>query len=195
MLLENKLTAKEIERIIGLYPSSRVLKQLCYISNDDILKVCSAYDSMTIGGTKLKDWKLTRDRFEIRIEMIKDAYSYNIDLITGNVTNACQNRILATGSNANVVQFLFHNNYALPVYLGIGHWANRKLPFELNLATPDPGLLSKILDEIFAKDKQKIFDWKADKELHGVNLNDINVYNDTLERLCKEHNLDLNKFL
>lgn len=172
----------------------QVLKQLQFMSTEELYKVCSAYDSMTIGGTKAKDWVVTRDRLQADIKIPKDKYLYTVDFITGEVSNACNGRLLKTGSNGNVFEFYRENNIAYPLYNGIGHWANGKLPFEVGLAIPDRRLLNDCLMAAFFKDLQRINDWIADKELRGINLHDLATYNQTIEDLCAEHKLDINSF-
>lgn len=197
---ENKLTLNEVDRIFALYqkdPNSEQLKleQLQHITTDDIFKVCSAYDSEPLCRCKKSDWKISRGNIQIDIRLPKDGIAYHIDLTNGNVFTSENGRLLGTGCNASVIHFFLQKNYAIPVYFGIGHWANRKFPFDLGIAIPDTQLLNKLLSEIFNQDTQEINDWYTDKLFRGVNLNKLGSYNNTIQDLCIEHKLDINKLL
>jgi hypothetical protein len=197
---QNKLTLAEVNRIFALYSTDPnieklELEQLQYITTDDIYEVCSAYESLPISRTEESDWNITRGNTQIDIKLHKDHFAYHIDLYNGNVFTSENGRLLGTGCNASVVQVFLLKKYAIPIYFGVGHWGHRRLPFELGIAVPKPRLLNKVLNVIYNRDIQQINDWYADKLFLGIDLQTVKVYNDTIDQLCAEHKININKLL
>lgn len=170
------------------------LEQIQYISTDDIFKVCSAYDALPLTRSEKSKWEISRGQTQIDIKS-GSGFAYHIDLPSGDVFTTEGGRTLKMGCNASVIQFYMLNSYAFPVYLGMGHWANKKSPFTLGLSVPTFTVMNKLLEVIFEGDKAKIYDWYADALFKEINLNKIDVYNETITTLCQQYKIDLNTIL
>lgn len=190
--MEQKLTPEEREYIRNLWTwaplhnnNHLILKHIKYMPDSDVYMLCNWYDDGPFEGTMPKDWRIERDNVEVKVFCQRKGLGYIIDIHNGDVNLQRNGMRSHLGTAAYAFQFYRAYNYAFPIYLERGHWANRKMPFELGIAVPDRQSLYDALKVLFDHDDALTKQWFFDKELAGVDLNDWNVFDEELTKVNK----------
>jgi hypothetical protein len=92
-------------------------------------------------------------------------------------------RLSNIGKYGNVIQHYFKDSWAIPVFFDKGNENNRKTLFELGVAVPDMSHIMEALNILYSKDNDQIVDWLFDKQLHKVDLTNIDIYEQELTKI------------
>lgn len=190
--MDKQLTPEEKDFIRNLWCWARlednnylILKHIKYMPDSDVYMLCNWYDDEPFHDTKPKDWRIERDGVEIRVFCQRKGMGYIIDIYNGDV-NLQRNGMRAhLGTAAYAFQFYRAYNYAFPVMLERGHWANRKMPYQLGIAVPDWQPLHDALDKLFDQDDALAKQWLFDKKLHNIDLNNWDIFDEELTKINK----------
>lgn len=190
--MDNQLAPEDKDYLRSFYPNcplhdnnQLILKHIKYMPDNDVYMLCNWYDDEPFHDTLPKDWRIERDSTEIRVFCQRKGMGYIIDIHNGDVNLQRGGMRAHLGTAAYAFQFYRMYNYAIPVHLERGHWANRKTYFQLKLAVPDLQPLHDALDKLFDHDNGMAQQWLFDKKLTGVDLNNWEVFDSELTYVKK----------
>lgn len=168
-----------------------ILKQIRHIDHQDIIDITRLYDNTGWLGAYGKTFTILPKMDEpdiLRVLIGGWPYSYTLDKRTGSISMYKDGRPFPASDNQLLVTQAYCDlNYAVPLYFGVGHWANNKTAFDLGIAIPDRQVLNDLLNKKFEGDKTEIGNWWLENE--KLNINDLTVMDEVIERLKAELNV------
>lgn len=181
----NQLTPDEVLELTSKYancpkaPTGKlILKQVKHMTENELFLLCYWVNPEPFARYKNAEWVVERE-FDI-IKVKAGQFAFHVLLDTCNVHLYLDRRLTPNSNNGNTVLFYFKRNYAFPLFIDRGHWANGKTLFQLGLAVPDPAPLKQALLVAYDNDKQRVQDWFIDKQLHEVDLTNYEIFEQEL---------------
>lgn len=164
-----------------------ILKALHHLDDAELLDLCRTFDNTPMMLRPIVSVQQKADDPAIKrivCDCGKIVFVYHFNITNGNITLFKGGNPFTYSNNpVAATQWYYENYVAIPVFFEYGHWANDKTPFELGIAEPDRTLLYKLLFKKYDKDKEKVSDWFFNKQLEGLNLRDITLYDKVINEL------------
>lgn len=113
------------------------LRLLSSLTDEEILELCKFVEPEEFGDYRYKSWKIERKKDNLThyacVTMEGNSFEYKIDLIDGdiNLYNGGDQQMCV---KTHYKQWYFQNGFAVPLFFGLGHWADGKNAIELNIA-------------------------------------------------------------
>jgi hypothetical protein len=163
-----------------------VLKQLQHITDNEIFWLCYWYSSDTFKGTDQKDWKIKREGFEIKVFQRAEGLGFVIDTDTFDINLLRNGMRTHLGTTSYAFQWYLRNYYAIPLFFGKGHWANKKTALQLEVAVPDQEPLKKALMKMYDNDATLVEVHYRNLIAAKLDIYNVDVYNEELSRINKQ---------
>lgn len=191
--MDKVLTEEEKKRVLMYFPGCQPklvnnqykieLMPLRYMPKQHAHMLCYWCDNLPFYGTTPDEWVIERQSDTIKVKLRRKHHSYNIDIDNGNVLIFNNTALSNLGTHVYPMQFYMLHYYAFPIFFEPTHWGNNKNPFQLGIAVPNRQPLVDLLMTIHQQDEHAVDEWFFDKELCGIDINDIDVYNKLFDEL------------